>query len=67
MPNGSFKNVRWLQFRVPLRDPNPNDDSDGIKSIGGISDFRSVRFMRLFLSEFVRNHFDIKRLPFFVN
>ena len=45
MPNGNNQQVRWLQFRVPLRGSH-------VQAINGISDFRSVRFMRLFLSEF---------------
>ncbi|MBT8256740.1 MAG: cell surface protein SprA, partial [Bacteroidia bacterium] len=36
--------VRWVQFRIPLSE---YDDA-----INGISDFRSIRFMRMFLSEF---------------
>jgi len=52
MPNGNIKTGRWLQFRVPLRDVNPNSTADGVEAIGGISDFRSMRFMRMFLSEF---------------
>jgi len=52
MPNGTAKTVRWLQFRVPLRDVDPLSTDDGVEAIGGISDFRSVRFMRMFLSEF---------------
>ena len=36
--------VRWVQFRVPL--------SDFDEALNGISDFRSIRFIRMFLSEF---------------
>ncbi len=45
LPNGSNKAVRWVQFRVPLRGAHA-------QSVNGISDFRSIRFMRMFLSEF---------------
>jgi len=45
LPNGTTKGVRWIQFRVPLRGTHA-------QAVNGISDFRSVRFMRMFLSEF---------------
>lgn len=38
--------VRWIQFRIPL--------SDYTDAVNGISDFRSIRFMRMFLSNFQR-------------
>lgn len=39
--------VRWVQFKVPISNPD--------KSIGGIADFRSIRFMRMYLSQFSEN------------
>ncbi|RLD29974.1 MAG: cell surface protein SprA, partial [Bacteroidetes bacterium] len=36
--------VRWVQFRIPL--------SDFDEALNGIADFRSIRFMRMFLSDF---------------
>lgn len=39
--------VRWLQFKIPV--------SQYDEAIGGISDFRSVRFMRMYLSQFSEN------------
>lgn len=44
LENGTQKPVRWVQFKVPIFEPEA--------AIGGISDFRSIRFMRLFLTEF---------------
>ena len=41
MPNGETKEVKWLQFKVPIRDFE--------QRVGGISDFRSIRFMRMFM------------------
>ena len=41
MPNGETRQVKWLQFQVPIRDFE--------QRIGGISDFRSIRFMRVFM------------------
>jgi len=37
--------VRWVQFRVPLR-------TDSEFSVGGIADLRSVRFMRMYMTDF---------------
>ena len=45
LPNGTSQEIRWIQFRVPLRGSHA-------EAINGINDFRSVRFMRLFLSGF---------------
>lgn len=41
--NGT-KTERWIQFKVPIREPQ--------KVVNGISDFRSIRFMRMFLKNF---------------
>ena len=41
--NGT-KTERWIQFKVPIREPQ--------KVINGISDYRSIRFMRMFLKDF---------------
>lgn len=38
------KHYKWYQFRIPVRDPD--------KAVNGISDFRSIRFMRIFLKNF---------------
>lgn len=35
---------RWLQFKVPIRDYD--------KRVNGIQDFRTIRFMRIFLKDF---------------
>ena len=42
--NGNREQVRWYQFRIPL---TQYDDR-----VGGISDFTSIRFMRMFLTQF---------------
>ncbi|HSP40425.1 MAG TPA: cell surface protein SprA, partial [Gillisia sp.] len=44
LPNGQDMAVRWVQFKVPIFEPTG--------SRGGIADFRSIRFMRLFLNDF---------------
>ncbi len=45
LANGEQLPVRWVQFRVPL-----NTSSEF--AVGGIADLRSVRFMRMYLTEF---------------
>jgi len=42
--NGENRNIKWYQFRVPVYQP---DDI-----IGGIRDYKSIRFMRLVLTDF---------------
>ncbi|NJY64145.1 cell surface protein SprA [Salinimicrobium sp. CDJ15-81-2] len=44
LANGQELPVRWLQFKVPIYEPTA--------ARGGIGDFRSIRFMRLYLTEF---------------
>jgi cell surface protein SprA len=41
--NGN-KTERWIQFKVPIAQPE--------KAVNGISDFRAIRFMRMFLKNF---------------
>ncbi len=45
LANGENDVVKWYQFKIPLRDPNR-------QSINNIQDFKSIRFMRMFLKEF---------------
>jgi len=45
LANGQVEPIRWFQFKIPLRDPNR-------QVIGNISDFRSVRFLRMFFKDF---------------
>lgn len=47
MENNEDIPVRWIQFKIPISDPD--------QAINGISDFRSIRFMRMFMSEFQQN------------
>jgi cell surface protein SprA len=42
--NDDQKKVNWYQFKIPVQLPD--------KIVGGISDFRSIRFMRLFMKNF---------------
>ena len=44
VPDGSMVNRRWIQYKVPL--------SDFTDAIGGIADFRSISFLRMYLTGF---------------
>ncbi len=46
LPNGQIGEVKWYQFKIPIRDPE--------KIVGGIQDFQSIRFMRMFMKDFER-------------
>jgi cell surface protein SprA len=41
LPNGEITDSRWIQFKIPVTQPE--------NTIGNISDFRSIRFMRMFM------------------
>jgi len=45
LENGDVATVRWYQFRVPVR-------GDHVQAVNGITDLRSIRFARMFLSGF---------------
>jgi cell surface protein SprA len=47
LANGSKGNVRWYQFKIPVRTPD--------KTIGNIQGFTSIRFMRMFFKGFNKN------------
>jgi cell surface protein SprA len=44
MDNGQVTEARWLQFKIPVAQPE--------NTVGNISDFRSIRFMRMFMTGF---------------
>ncbi|HEY0897583.1 MAG TPA: cell surface protein SprA, partial [Sphingobacteriaceae bacterium] len=44
LPNGRSETVRWIQFKVPI--------SDIQARVGGIQDFKSIRFIRMFTTDF---------------
>tara|TARA_R110002051_G_scaffold66515_7_gene120437 strand:+ start:14219 stop:21325 length:7107 start_codon:yes stop_codon:yes gene_type:complete len=44
IPNGDDVNYRWIQYKIPL--------SDFSNAVGGITDFRSVSFMRMYMTGF---------------
>ncbi|WP_139000968.1 cell surface protein SprA [Hyunsoonleella aestuarii] len=55
LPNGESVNVRWFQVRIPVNVPLDRFDDPAFpeyKRYGGITDFRSIRFARVYLKEF---------------
>ncbi len=44
LANGDKGNVRWYQFKIPINSPD--------EVVGDISDFKSIRFMRMFFKGF---------------
>jgi cell surface protein SprA len=44
LDNGKNSTVTWYQFKVPISEPE--------KAVGTIQDFKSIRFMRIFLKGF---------------
>ncbi|RIV73812.1 cell surface protein SprA [Flagellimonas aequoris] len=47
LPNGTQLNRRWIQYKIPL--------SDFTDAVGGIADFRSISFMRMYLTGFTND------------
>ena len=43
--NGETADVTWYQFKIPLR-----GDSSNVRTIGNIRNFKSIRFMRMYLT-----------------
>ncbi len=44
LENGGSINARWYQFKIPLQQPD--------RVVGNIQDFKSIRFIRVFLKNF---------------
>ncbi|MFO8086971.1 MAG: cell surface protein SprA [Bacteroidales bacterium] len=44
LKNGKQTQVKWYQFKIPIREPD--------KVVGSIQDFKSIRFMRMFMKNF---------------
>lgn len=44
LENGDAEQIKWYQFKIPLRNPD--------KVIGSIQDFKSIRFIRMFMKDF---------------
>ena len=54
LPNGKQLTTRWIQFKVPIdkRYYEGTNFNSYFDNINGINDLRSIRFMRMVLSEF---------------
>ncbi|MCQ2348491.1 MAG: cell surface protein SprA [Paludibacteraceae bacterium] len=46
LKNGNTEAVTWYKFKIPLK-----GDSASCRRVGGIRNFKSIRFMRLFLTD----------------
>ncbi len=46
LANGETGAVKWYQFKIPVREPS--------KVVGNITDFKSIRFMRMFFKDFTK-------------
>ena len=46
LANGTTGEVTWYQFKVPVQQPN--------RVVGNITDFKSIRFMRMFVRGFAK-------------
>lgn len=44
LANGKTENVAWYQFKIPVRQYE--------KQVGAIRDFKTIRFMRMFMTDF---------------
>lgn len=44
LPNGTTQSVNWYQFRIPITDYQ--------SKVGNIDDFKAIRFMRMFMTNF---------------
>ena len=44
LPNGEYTTCKWYQFRIPIREPD--------QKIGTINGYQSIRFMRMYLTQF---------------
>ncbi len=47
LPNGETADPKWYLFRIPV-------ESEIARSVGDIADFRSIRFARMYLKDFVQ-------------
>src|SRR5690606_22843270 len=44
LANGKQETVRWIQFKIPV--------ADYVQRVGNIEDFKSIRFIRMFTTDF---------------
>src|SRR5690606_22732186 len=46
-PDNNSYDIRWLQFKIPIKDFD--------NAVGGITDLRSISYMRMYLTGFTEN------------
>ncbi|MBR1928765.1 MAG: cell surface protein SprA [Paludibacteraceae bacterium] len=51
LKNGETQQVTWYQFKIPVRDPN------AYTKVGAIRNFKSIRFMRVYMTDFSQETF----------
>lgn len=44
LANGTQETVRWIQFKIPI--------AEYLQKVGNINDFKSIRFIRMFMTDF---------------
>ena len=49
LENGETATIRWYQFKIPLRDKN------NYTAVGGMSSFKTIKHMRMYLTGFREN------------
>jgi cell surface protein SprA len=47
LANGNTADVKWYQFKIPIQNPD--------KVVGNIQDFKSIRFMRMFMKDWTED------------
>jgi len=52
LPNGNNQTSRWIQFKIPVH------EYTGV--VGNISDFRSIKFMRMYLNGFTDDRITLR-------
>ena len=52
LPNGNQQTSRWIQFKIPIHEYTSKQ--------GNISDFRSIKFMRMYLTGFTDNQLTLR-------
>lgn len=50
LSNGTPSTNKWYQFKIPLSDYN--NTKNGNKKVGNIQGFKTIRFMRMFVTDF---------------
>ena len=49
LPNGTTQQIKWYQFKIPIRDLAAEN---GVDNIGDIEGFNTINFVRMFMTNF---------------